>query len=166
MAKLGRHKKEILESADLAEWHKFQKILAEHADKCRKVITPAGISFTEEFLVTDEDDLFSKTVKALKFKHYVLHKDLTHDECTYFIDVDKNGTKPSRSRRLTKMSICKIEQKACQKLRKALGKKFNIFELSDVYDVAKHRTAVEELTLDSGPNKGMSDGEKWFLKNK
>lgn len=166
MAKLGRHKKEILETVDLQSWTVFQKILAEHADECRKVITPAGISFTDEFLVTEDDDLYAKTIKALKFKHYVLHKDLTHDECTYFIDVDKHGTKPSRSKRLTKMSICKIEQKACQKLRNAFGKKFNIFELSDVYDVAKHRSAVEEMVLDHGPNVGLSDGEKWFLKSK
>ena len=165
MAKLGRHKKEILESIDLEQWHAFQKMLAEHAEECKKVITPAGISFTDEFLVTEQDDLYAKTVKALKFKHFILHKDLTQDECTYFVDVDKFGTKPSRTKRLTKMSICKIEQAACQKLRKARGKKFNIFELGDVCDTGKHRRAVEELTLDHGPNTGMSEGEKWFLKN-
>lgn len=164
MAKLGRHKKEILESVDLQSWHKFQKSLALIAEPCKKIMTPSGMNFTEEFLVNENDDLRTKTIKALKFKHYVLHKDLTQDECTYFVDVDDNGTKPTAAKHLTKMTVCKIEKRACEKLRKALGKKFNIFELSDVYDVAKHRQVVEEIALDSNPNKGMSKGEKWFLK--
>lgn len=164
MAKLGRHKKEILEAIDLQAWHKFQKALALIAEPCRKIITPSGMNFTDEFLVNENDDLYSKTFKALKFKHYVLHKDLTQDECSYFIDLDNKGTKPSRTKRLTKASIGKIERRACEKLRNALGKRFNIFELSDVYDVAKHRRPVEEMTFDAGPNEGFSDGEKEFLK--
>ena len=164
MAKLGRHKKEILEAIDLQAWHKFQRALTLIAEPCRKVITPSGMSFTDEFLVNENDDLYSKTIKALKFKHYVLHKDLTQDECAYFIDIDSKGTKPSRVKRLTKASIGKIERRACEKLRKALGKRFNIFELSDVYDVARHRHSVEEMTFDTGVNTGLSDGEKEFLK--
>ena len=114
----------------------------------------------------EDDDLWTKTIKALKFKRNFLHKCLTQDECTYFVDFDVKGTKPTRDKHLTKMTICKIEKNACMKLRKALGKHFNIFELSDVCDTARHRSAVEEMTFDTGPNKGLSEGEKMFLRNR
>lgn len=164
MAKLGRHKKEILETVDLESWRKFQKALATVAKQCCNVITPSGMSFTDEFLVNDSDDIWTKTVKALKFKHYVLGKDLTQEECTYFIGTDDSDTAPSSDKHLTKMTICKIEKRACEKLRAVLRKRYNISELGDVCDVAKHRQSVEELTLDNGPNTGLSQGEKWFLK--
>lgn len=148
MAKLGRHKKEILETVDLVEWKKFQ-------DTMRKNIGYLGEEnlgekekkFISEFYVRDSDDIWDKTVKALKFKSRILHKCLTQEECTYFVDVDDKGTKPSRERRLTKMSICKIEDKACKKLREALGSRFNIFSLGDVIDLGKHRTTCEPIDL-------------------
>lgn len=148
MAKLGRHKKEILETVDRIEWEKFQSTLKKNIEWIGESnLTDKERAFIGEFVVNEGDDLYAKTVKALKFKHYILHKDLTQEECTYFVDVDEKGTKPTRERRLTKMSICKIEDKALKKLRAALGSKFNIFSLGDVMEIGKYRTACEPVDL-------------------
>lgn len=148
MAKLGRHKKEILETVDRIEWEKFQSTLKKNIEWIGESnLTDKERAFISEFVVSEDDDLYAKTVKALKFKHHILHKDLTQEECTYFVDVDEKGTKPTRERRLTKMSICKIEDKACKKLRAALGSKFNIFSLGDVMEIGKYRTACEPVDL-------------------
>lgn len=148
MAKLGRHKKEILETVDRIEWEKFQNTLKKNIEWIGESnLTDKERAFISEFVVSESDDLYAKTVKALKFKHHILHKDLTQEECTYFVDVDEKGTKPTRERRLTKMSICKIEDKACKKLRAALGSKFNIFSLGDVMEIGKYRTACEPVDL-------------------
>lgn len=148
MAKKGRHKKEILEAEDLADWKKFLHTISKNADIIgRENLTPSERKFIDEFLVKEDDDIYAKTVKALKFKKHILKKCLTQDECTFFVDVDDNGTKPSRSKKLTKMSICKIEQKACQKLRAALGSKYSIFSLGDVLDLGKHHQACEPVDL-------------------
>ena len=148
MAKLGRHKKEILETVDRIEWEKFQSKLKKNVELIGESnLTDKERAFISEFVVSEGDDLYAKTVKALKFKHYILHKDLTQEECTYFVDVDEKGTKPTREHRLTKMSICKIEDKACKKLRAALGSKFNIFSLGDIMEIGKYRTACEPVDL-------------------
>jgi len=148
MAKLGRHKKEILETVDLNEWKKFQSTLKKNVEFIgEQNLSIKEKAFIDEYLLKDSDDLYAQTVKALKFKHYILHKDLTQEECTYFVDVDEKGTKPSRERRLTKMSICKIEDRACRKLREAFGKKYSIFSLGDVMNVGKYRSACEPVDL-------------------
>ena len=58
---------------------------------------------------------------------------LTQDECSYLIDVDDHGTKPTEKRHLTKMAVCNIEKKALEKLKFVLAKKFNIRDITDVF---------------------------------
>ena len=145
--KKGRHKKEILETIDLEDWKKFQSTLKKNLEYLggEKNLSPSEKKFLDEYLVRDGDDDYEKTLKALRFKRYILKKCLTQDECTYFIDVDSKGTKPSRERRLSKMSVCKIEAKALAKLREALGSKFNIFSLGDVLDHGRSHVPGEPV---------------------
>lgn len=74
---------------------------------------------------------------------------LTHDECSYLVDVDDKGTKPSASRRLTKMVICKIEERALKKIRKALGEKFNIRNLADALNLTRDQMPASSKFADA-----------------
>lgn len=132
MAKLGRKKKEILEHNDLDDFNAFQHTIKANAAKIGPdALTPKEKAFLEEFVVKDTDSLFIKTQKMYKFKHYILRKPLTQDECTWLVDVNDKGLKASEAKKLSKMRICTLEQSALAKLKKAMGDKFNIFSLRE-----------------------------------
>lgn len=133
MAKRGRKKKEILEHGDLDDFNKFQDTIKENVDIIGyENLTDKERNFYNDYVIKDSDSDFAKTVKMYKFKHFILHKPLTQEECTYFVDIDEKGTKASESKRLSKMRICTLEMSALAKLKKAIGSKFNIFKMSDL----------------------------------
>ena len=65
MAKLGRHKKEILETIDRIDWEKFQSKLKKNVELIgENNLTDKERAFIGEFVVSEGDDLYAKTVKA------------------------------------------------------------------------------------------------------
>lgn len=132
MAKLGRKKKEILEHDDLDDFNRFQDLIKSNAEKIGTGnLSQKEKDFLKEFVINDDDSLFVKSQKMYKFKHYILKKPLTQDESTFLVDVDEKGTKPSESKKLSKMRICTLESGILVKLKKALGDKFNIRSLQE-----------------------------------
>lgn len=130
--KLGRKKKEILEHNDLDDFYKFQDLIKGNAKKIgQDNLSQKEKEFLDEFVVNDTDSVFIKTQKMYKFKHYILKKTLTQDECTYLVNVNDKGLKPSEKKKLCKMRICTLEAGALMKLKKALGDKFNITSLKE-----------------------------------
>ena len=129
----GRKKKQVLEHSDLQDYLSFQEMVKKNAEAIgRENLTPKESKFIDEFIVNDSDSEFSRAVKMYKFKHYILRKPLTQEECTYFVDIDEKGTKASEKKRLSKMRVCTLEMSALKKLKRTFGNKFNIYGLKDV----------------------------------
>ena len=61
------------------------------------------------------------------------------------------------------MSICKIEDKACKKLRAALGSKFNIFSLGDIMEIGTRKLTIAGFIRDSQMNSMMSSSKRFLV---
>ena len=142
--KRGRKKKEILEEDELHSFEHFQRFLQQRVSALTGKLTENESKICKDFLIGKNEDDFTVSQKMLRFKRYILKKPLTQEDCTYFIDLDDKGTKPSKKRKLTKMSICKIEQRCMPKLfialKKSFGKNLTSNELKDaMLSMLSHR---------------------------